>query len=135
MVWLTLRFGRWRARRRGRYFQRRGVQAERKAERLLTRLGYRVVSRQPSAQAHVIVDGSRREITVTGDLLVDRGGRRWLVEVKTGGRRSPYSDTTRRQLLEYALVYRVDGLLLVDVPGGAVMEIAFDYPTNQYQER
>ncbi len=126
-AWLTVRALRWRARRRGRYFQRRGERAERRAEKLLRQHGYAISARQPPASAHIRVDGVRRDIGVVGDLLVTRDDHTFLVEVKTGGRRSPYSDTTRRQLLEYALVFDVDGLLLVDAQKGEIMEISFDY--------
>lgn len=57
-----------------------------------------------------------------------RDRQRFVVEVKSGARRSATSDTTRRQLLEYALVYPdLDGLLLIDAREGRIQEIAFDW--------
>ena len=59
-----------------------------------------------------------------GDLLVRRSGETFLVEVKTGEREpSLRSSATRRQLLEYAHAFDVDGLLLVDATTGAVHEV------------
>ena len=123
----TLRLARRWERARGRRLSRRGHTAEHASERLLERAGYRVLERQPRGTAHVIVDGVRLEVAVYADFLVARGGRRLVVEVKSGAARRATQDTVRRQLLEYALAYDAHGLLLVDARGREIHEIGFEY--------
>ena len=105
----------------------RGLRSERFAERLLKRSGYRIVETQAQAQAHVLVDGIRKTTWLRADFIVARKGQQFLVEVKSGAKRSPTRDSTRRQLLEYAMVYDVDGILLIDAESHAIQEIEFDY--------
>ena len=97
------------------------------AEKLLIADGYAIVERQVPGRAHVIVDGKRIEAALRADLLVERGGGRFLVEVKTGAQRAPESSDTRRQLLEYAAAFRVDGILLVDAEQKRICAVSFDY--------
>ncbi len=112
--------------RRSRARQRRADRGELRAERLLEREGYRVEERQASVQWVMEVDGEPVEVEARADLLVRRGRRRYVAEVKTGTRApDPCFPRTRRQLLEYALVYEVDGVLLVDVEDRAIYEVAF----------
>lgn len=111
--------------RRRRVFRARRAQAgERDAARLLKRLGYRVLERQVQAEVVYTLDGAPEAFALRGDLLVRRSGETFLVEVKTGEREpSLRSSATRRQLLEYAHAFDVDGLLLVDATTGAVHEV------------
>jgi hypothetical protein len=64
--------------------------------------------------------------SVRADLLVQRDGALFVAEVKTGSRApDPSFPATRRQLLEYLMVFEPDGLLLVDMEREAVMEVEF----------
>ena len=94
---------------------RRAVEGELRAEPLLRRAGYEVIERQARARWTVYADGEPLEVGLRADLLVTRGGRSYVAEVKTG-KLAPRLDhaATRRQLLEYRLVFGVDGVLLVD---------------------
>jgi hypothetical protein len=114
-------------RRAGRRHQRRGSRHERVGARLLKKLGYAVLGEQVAGVAHVIVDGERLESTVHADFVVERHGTRYVAEVKGGALRSATRERTRRQLLEYALVFDVQGLLLVDAIKKSVVEISFGY--------
>ena len=71
-------------------------------------------------------DGAAQTVDVRADLIVTRGGRRFVAEVKTG-ELAPRLATvaTRRQLLEYAHAFDVDGVLLVDPEAGRVAEVTF----------
>lgn len=111
--------------RRRRVWRARRAQAgERDAERLLRRLGYRIVERQVAAELVYHLDGEPQAFALRADLLVSRGGERFLVEVKTGDREpSLRSSATRRQLLEYAHAFDVDGLLLFDAERSALHEV------------
>lgn len=104
--------------------RRRGRQGEREAEALLSRRGYRVQQRQPGRVLRYTLDGAPVQVRVRADLLVVRGGRRYLAEVKTG-RRAPRLETpeTRRQLLEYAHAFDVHGILLVNADAGTVRRV------------
>jgi hypothetical protein len=94
---------------------------------LLERAGFRVLDEQVVARWTVSVDGAPREVQVRADLLVERGGRRFVAEVKTGVD-APSSRETRRQLLEYACAFAAHGVLLVDVEAGRVEEVVFALP-------
>ncbi|HKA86506.1 MAG TPA: PD-(D/E)XK nuclease family protein [Haliangiales bacterium] len=126
LVWILARVRRalagLRARRRG----RRAAQGELEAERLLAAAGFRVRERQVPLVFPIRCDGRELPIELRADILAERGGRRYVVEVKTG-EAAPRLDTagTRRQLLEYLVAYRADGVLLVDADRGAVHEVEF----------
>ncbi|MFT5430570.1 MAG: Holliday junction resolvase-like predicted endonuclease [Myxococcota bacterium] len=111
---------------RGRRRREHGLNGEKIAKKLLKSAGYTVRSGR-SGRSHVIVDGERLEFPLHCDLIAERRGRRFLVEVKTGRRRSPTLDTTRRQLLEYWLSFDTDGVLLVDAEERRIQTIHFDY--------
>jgi hypothetical protein len=113
---------RWVARRR----TRRAFRGEREAETVLARAGYRVDERQPALDWPVALDGVPHPIQLRADLIVSRDGRRFVAEVKTGAR-APRIETaaTRRQLLEYAVAYDVDAVLLVDMEAETITEVTF----------
>ena len=74
----------------------------------------------------VWVDGQERAYTVRCDAIVSKAGRRYVAEMKGGAEAARIENrATRRQLLEYAIVFGVDGVLLVDAAGGRIHEVAF----------
>ena len=103
-----------------------GKRAEQRALRLLRRSGYRIIDQQPVATVRVEVDGRSQSYQVRGDLLVRRKRRLYLAEIKGGaGVSSVAHRGTRRQLLEYACAFEVDGILLVDMHTGVVRSVTF----------
>jgi hypothetical protein len=104
----------------------RATRGERDAEGMLARAGWTVEARQVVRTLRFEVDGAPAEASVRCDLLVSRGGRRCVAEVKTG-QLAPRLDhaPTRRQLLEYRLAFDVDGVLLVDAGAGSIREVRF----------
>ena len=129
-LFLICALGWYRARRRiaraNRGRQKLAKRAERRAEKLLRRKGYGVVERQPTRRWRMTIAGRPREVSSRADLLVERKGRRFVADVKTGGRApDPRIPATRRQLMEYLLVFEVDGALLVDMERGRVREVEF----------
>ena len=73
------------------------------------------------------VDGEPVDVRVRADLLVARDGLRYVAEVKTGGQApDPTYPPTRRQLLEYMLVFEPDGLLLVNPDEGTITEAEYE---------
>ncbi|MCB9528466.1 MAG: hypothetical protein H6701_08745 [Myxococcales bacterium] len=119
--------GRARERRRRRAAAH-GRRMEARAPAALARRGYRVIERHPALTVVWHVDGEPRELTLEADLLVARGGRRYVVEVKTGGAAQVERRDTRRQLLEYAVHYRADGVLLYDADDDTLRAVDFPLP-------
>ncbi len=131
----------WRARgaiRRRQTRQRfeRGRHGEQAAARLLAKAGYAILEEQLTRRTGFWVDEHWREVDVRADFLASRNGSTYVVEVKTGRTASnPSSTATRRQLLEYSLVYQADGLLLADMETGRLRRIRFDVPIGQTPRR
>ncbi|MDD9937902.1 MAG: hypothetical protein OXT09_30100 [Myxococcales bacterium] len=106
--------------------QRRAARGEQRAFPLLESRGYRVVDSQPPAQLMLRVDGEAQEIALRADYLVERAGRRYVAEVKTGRHApNPRNPDTRRQLLEYRLAYDVAGVLLIDMERRSIHRVDF----------
>jgi hypothetical protein len=104
-----------------------GVKAEDRALRLLEKQGYVLVERPFTMDAHVLVNGNRLSSPVRADFLVQRGGQKYAVEVKSTARAAnPAFPDTRRQLLEYWSA-SPHPLLLVDMAQEVVTEIDFSY--------
>ena len=123
---LGLLLSRWLRGRSSRTRNRVAQLGEADAERILEKAGFRVVERQARARWSMDVDGEPVEVDVRVDLLVQRRGRRYVAEVKTGERApDPTHPPTRRQLLEYALVFDAREVLLVDVPAREIRAVAF----------
>ena len=94
--------------------------------RLLHRAGYRVLDTEVTATGAVEVDGERHEYSVRADALVRRWFRRYVAEFKGGASSArPGNRDTRRQLLEYATLFDVHGILLVDADAGRIHRIRF----------
>ncbi len=74
----------------------------------------------------VHVDGLAHAVDLRVDLLVEKAGRRFVAEVKTG-KVAPVIENpaTRRQLLEYHHAAGAEGVLLVDADLGTVREVSF----------
>src|ERR1700751_386481 len=62
----------------------RATAGEALAEKLLTKAGYRIDARQATQRWSVLVDGEAHEVTLRADYVVERRGRRYVAEVKTG---------------------------------------------------
>jgi hypothetical protein len=106
----------------------RGSAGERRAVALLERHGYRVVAVQPATEWTILCDDEPHSVAVRADLLVSRGGRSFIAEIKTGECAELDTATTRRQLLEYSVAYDVDGVLLVDMEAERIQQVAFPRP-------
>lgn len=112
------------------------TRGEARAEGLLSGRGYEILGRQATGSWTVRVDGSDVPVEVRADYLVERGGRRFVAEVKTG-HAAPriQSSATRRQLLEYRFAFEVDGVLLVDAEADTVREVVFPLPSTPLPSR
>jgi hypothetical protein len=96
------------------------------AAQVLAAAGYTVLDTQVTAPCRVTEDGAPVDADLRADYLVERRGRIFVAEAKSGPRATDLRERgTRRQLLEYATTYDVDGVLLVDMEAERVVEVAF----------
>lgn len=110
------RLGRWSRRR-----QRRAQRGEARAEALLAARGFTVLEEQAEQRWQLWVGDRARPVVSRADLLVERDGRLYVADVKTGrDAPDPALPATRRQLLEYLLAFQADGALVVDMEAGEV---------------
>jgi hypothetical protein len=117
----------WRLRTRA----ERAAEGERDAEPLVVARGYTIVARQVTRRWRVAIDEHAVDVTLRADLVVERGGRFFVADVKTGAMATRIENVaTRRQLLEYRCAFDVDGVLLVDADRGSVHEIGFALPAE-----
>lgn len=113
-------------RRQMRRQQRRAQRGEKEAARLLEHEGFEIVDSQVHLLWPVQVGHEEVEIRLIADLIVERDGWRYVAEVKTGDAApSIKTAATRRQLLEYFVAFECDGVLLVDMERGSIMEVDF----------
>jgi hypothetical protein len=121
-VWLR----RWGDRRGRRRRAARAQRAERDAAGVLEARGFEVLGRQVRQSWSLLADSEEMQFTLVADYVVERHGRRWVAEVKTGERALDLRHgPTRRQLLEYRQAFAVDGVLLVDAEGRSVQSVHF----------
>jgi hypothetical protein len=115
------------ARRRTHRRLRRARAAEDRARVLLERLGYDILGAEVGGSYDVHVDGRPVRIDLRADYVVERGGKRFVAEVKSGAAApSIGTSATRRQLLEYRVAFDVDGVLLLD--GETSLAHAVEFP-------
>ena len=106
--------------------KKRGARGETKAVKLLAEHGYKIVQSQVMLPGHIYVDDDRLDFDIRPDYQVERGGVRYLAEVKTGNAAKVSNRSTRRQLREYTRLGNTDTIVLVDATTGTVSKIRFD---------
>ena len=117
---------RWRSRALARRRWTRAAAGEVEAEDLLAEQGFAILDRQAGLVWAIECDGEPHPVELRADLLVERDGRRYVAEVKTGISAPLLTNAaTRRQLLEYCVAYQVDSVLLVDIDAQAIREVTF----------
>lgn len=108
----------------------RAQKGEHRAERFLRSHGFEILQAQPSCSPWFFVDDARVDYGIRADFLVRRGGKKAIVEVKTGSHApDPRSSATRRQLLEYAHCFGADDIYLFDAETGSLKHIVFPHIT------
>ncbi len=101
--------------------------AERLARELLIRQGYTIVAMQKRVPIITKIDGRSYKNHVQADFIVKKNGLKYVADVKTGKQLArPTSADIRRQLLEYYLIYRVNGVLLVDMENETIHNVEFE---------
>lgn len=105
--------------------RRRGRKGEQKAKSILRKNGYKILEEEKSTSCTFYVNGKPINFIVRFDFLVERKGKTFVAEVKTGLAANEKNSSTRRQLLEYANIMKHDTILLVDATKGKLKEIKF----------
>ncbi len=101
--------------------------AEDGAAHLLHEHGYRVLGRRVPVRYPIWVDGVQTEIDLQLDYLVERDGRQFVAEVKSGAVAPSLAHAaTRRQLIEYGIATGTSELLLVDAEHAAISVIRIE---------
>ncbi|GAB6182125.1 hypothetical protein JCM14036_34440 [Desulfotomaculum defluvii] len=118
------------------YIARRRVlkagKAEIAARKYLESEGYTVLAVQERVPVVTKVNGKPYKSHIKADLIVQKGKQIFVVDVKTGETaQKPVSPDIRRQLLEYFLVYRPDGVLVLDMDNQKLYRLEFeiDFPS------
>lgn len=131
-AWLFRLASRALARRRRVARLTRAYAGQRNAIPLVESLGYTVLAEQPRITMTVHVDGAPFVLDLRPDLFLERGGERYVADVKTGrAAPDPLFAATRRQLLEYATAIGASGALLVDVERAEVRAVSFPRPATR----
>ena len=108
-----------------RLIRRRGKKGEDKASSILKKNGYKILKKETSNSCTFYVDDKPVKFKVRFDFLVERNGKTFVAEVKTGMAADERNSSTRRQLFEYAGIMKHDTILLVDATKGNVKEVRF----------
>lgn len=115
----------------------RGTKLENKAKEYLLSLGYRIVYEQHVCYHKYKVNGIENTSKLILDYVVKKGGKLYIVEVKSGKSAIHIKNKdSRRQLLEYDFVLENDGLFLLDMENKNMQLVEF-FPktkrkTNNY---
>lgn len=117
---------RWLRQRRRSKRAKAAIGAEVRALELLRARGYTVLDTQVR-QVWPVCHGVRQlEFTLRADAVVRRANATYVAEVKSSSFVADLKHgPTRRQLLEYALAYGADGVLLVDMHAQRIEEVTF----------
>lgn len=103
--------------------------AEKKAEKWLKRNGFQIIEKQQSRPLIIQTGRTSHRYLIRTDFLVKKGGRKYIVEVKSGRKNSYITNRdTRRQLLEYYLAYQTYGIILFDMEHKKFSEVKFFLP-------
>ena len=96
------------------------------AKSFLKNLGFTIIAEQAPLISSLFIDNKKYSYEVKVDYLVKKGDKKALVEVKTGTEATnPLNINTRRQILEYMLLYNVDKVFLFDAQNKKLKEIKF----------
>lgn len=125
LTWHIARIKTTRGQRRALTAAAHGRAMEALAPQMLARRGYTILDEQVDRRYEFLVDDAPHEAVLRADLLAARHGKRYVVEIKTGKSGKATHRGTRRQLLEYALYYDVDAVLLLDADRDALFEVVF----------
>ena len=106
-------------------FKVRGRNAEKKAIKILKKNGYQILNKQPIAKGYLYQNKKQISFIVRPDFRVSKNNIVYIAEVKSGMSASIQDIGTRRQLLEYSIVFNSNKLILVDTKKNKIKKIEF----------
>ncbi|HEX6989774.1 MAG TPA: hypothetical protein VF282_09950 [Bacillota bacterium] len=96
-----------------------------RAVEFLEEQGYAVRDVGPVVSLTTRVDGRAHPAEVQADLIAVQGRRTFVVHLRGADSRRLTARPVRRQLLEYVVAYRPDGILLVDLERRRIRRVEF----------
>ena len=106
--------------------RRMGQKGENLAVKYLHKMGYHILEQQATLNCVMKIDNTPKKFIIRADFLVEKNGRKGVVEVKSGTEVSkPWQLDTRRQLLEYFHYYPVEYVLIFNSQQKILQEIDF----------
>ncbi|MDK2901428.1 hypothetical protein H0A61_02448 [Koleobacter methoxysyntrophicus] len=100
---------------------------EKDAIKLLKAQGFKILNVQERKPLTTYINGKPYTNYVQVDIIAEKRKKKYIAEVKTGTRAVQTTNpNTRRQLLEYYLVYKPEGILLLDMSNKKINEVHFD---------
>ncbi|SDH29845.1 hypothetical protein [Winogradskyella thalassocola] len=111
----------------------RGLMLENKARGFLQDKGYSIVGEQEQYFHRYKVNNKNFESKIILDYVVEKDGKKFIVEVKSGKSAISVQDkNSRRQLLEYDFVIENDGIFLLDMENRTMKLVKF-YTKAEHQ--
>jgi hypothetical protein len=105
---------------------RRAAEGEKNAQIYLRDHGFKIIDEQVHIEKNINVDGTALPFTLRADFLVQKGGRRAVVDAKSGTEAAdPTTPDTRRRMFEYGCYYDVDEVYIYDDVKKCLKKIVF----------
>ncbi len=105
---------------------KRGVRKEKDAYKVLKNLGYKIIGNNIKHTYDLLANDETVVVSLEIDYLVQKRGKTYIVEVKTGESATQITNSsTRRQILEYSLFIKNDGVFLLDMENKTMQEIVY----------
>ena len=104
----------------------RGNMLETQAKSFLENKGYQIIEEQKVFYHSYEVNNENRNSKLIVDYIVEKKGKKYIVEVKSGKSAISLNDkNSRRQLLEYDFVIENDGVFLLDMENKNMQFVKF----------
>ena len=100
VLWTAFKFQAFLQKMKGKLGNQIGKEGEFRAIQQLKKLGFKLLQQHPRLQSYLIIDSLREQISITPDLIMEKDGLEWIIEVKSGDQENLRA-SNRRQLLEY----------------------------------
>ncbi len=109
---------------------KRGFEKENLAKKFLENHGYKIMSHNEEFSYYLTENSEKKKITIETDYIVYKNNKKYIVEVKSGIDSPKITNrNTRRQILEYYMFIKNDGVLLLNMETEQISEIIF--PINK----
>lgn len=105
---------------------RRAIRGEKRAKQLLKKEGYHILKEQLEGEVSLLVGEKAHACKIRADFYVKKGFKKYIAEVKTGKNAKATVPEIRRQLMEYDLVFKPDGMLFIDMKNETIEVVVFD---------